>query len=55
LVYTVAETTIGRKDIEVYKGNKDQVDLVNLDMIMSEISSGEAYDKWRYSETIQHE
>ena len=47
LGYSVVEAASGRKAIESYKENKDQVDLVILDMIMPEISGSEAYDKMK--------
>jgi two-component system cell cycle sensor histidine kinase/response regulator CckA len=47
LGYTTIETGGGKEAIEIYKNNKDHVDLVILDMIMPEIGGGEAYDKMK--------
>jgi two-component system cell cycle sensor histidine kinase/response regulator CckA len=45
LGYTVLEAKGGREAIEVYNENKDEVDMVILDMIMPEMGGGEAYDR----------
>lgn len=45
LGYTVYESKSGTEAVEVYKENKDKVDMVILDMIMPEMSGGEVYDK----------
>ncbi len=42
--YTVLEAMKGYEAIEVYKANKDKIDLVILDMIMPDIGGGETYD-----------
>lgn len=45
LGYTVFESKSGTAAVEVYKENKDKVDMVILDMIMPQMSGGEVYDK----------
>ena len=35
----------GKEAIEVYKKNKDKIDIIILDMIMPEIDGGKAYDR----------
>jgi PAS domain S-box-containing protein len=44
LGYTVLEAMNGYEAIEVYKANKDKIDLVILDMIMPYMGGGETYD-----------
>ena len=44
LGYTVLEAMNGYEAIEVYKEEKDKIDLVILDMIMPDIGGGETYD-----------
>lgn len=45
LGYTVLEAKGGSEAVEVYNENKDEVDMVILDMIMPEVSGGKTYDK----------
>ena len=45
LGYTVLEAKGGREAVEVYNKNKDEVDMIILDMIMPEMGGGEAYDR----------
>jgi two-component system cell cycle sensor histidine kinase/response regulator CckA len=45
LGYTVIEARSGQEVVEVYRGNKDRVDMVVLDMIMPEMGGGEVFDK----------
>ncbi len=45
LEYKIFVATSGREAIEVYKSNKDKIDLVILDMIMPEMDGSEIYDK----------
>jgi PAS domain S-box-containing protein len=47
LGYTVSKATGGKQAIESYKENKDQLDLVILDMIMPDISGSETFDKMK--------
>lgn len=42
--YTVLSAKSGREAIEVYRENKDKIDLVILDMIMPDMGGGETYD-----------
>ncbi len=44
LGYTVLEAKGGREAVEVYRENKDKIDMVLLDMIMPDMGGGEAYD-----------
>ena len=44
LGYQVLLARNGKEAIEVYKANKDKIDVVILDMIMPDISGGETYD-----------
>lgn len=37
----------GRDAVEVYKGNKDKIDMVILDMIMPDMGGSEAYDRMK--------
>jgi len=45
LGYKVLIAKGGRQAIEFYDANKDEIDLVILDMIMPDMGGGEAYDK----------
>jgi signal transduction histidine kinase/CheY-like chemotaxis protein len=45
LGYTVLGANSGTEAIELYKVNKDKIDLVVLDMIMPHIGGSEAYDR----------
>ncbi|MBW2645876.1 MAG: response regulator, partial [Deltaproteobacteria bacterium] len=45
--YTVLEAKGGREAVEIYKANKDKIDLVILDMIMPDVGGGEAYDRMK--------
>jgi len=47
LGYTVLEAKGGREAVEVYNENKNEVDMVILDMIMPEMGGGETYDKMK--------
>ena len=47
LGYSVLEANGGRDAIEVYKSNKDKIDMVILDMIMPEMGGSEAYDRMK--------
>ena len=47
LGYAVLEAKNGRGAVEIYKANKDKVDLVLLDMIMPDMGGGEAYDRMK--------
>jgi two-component system cell cycle sensor histidine kinase/response regulator CckA len=47
LGYTVLEARGGREAVEIYKENKDKIDLVILDMIMPRMGGGEAYDRMK--------
>ena len=47
LGYTVLEAKGGSEAVEVYNENKDEVDMVILDMIMPEMGGGEAYDRMK--------
>ena len=42
--YNVFEAQAGRKAVEIYKENKDDIDMVILDMIMPEMGGGAVYD-----------
>ena len=42
--YDVVRADSGKQAIEVYKENRDRIDMVILDMIMPEMSGGETYD-----------
>ncbi len=43
--YKVLLARSGKEAIKVYKKNKDKIDMVVLDMVMPEMSGGEAYDR----------
>lgn len=45
LGYMALEAKGGREAVEVYRENKDDIDIVILDMIMPEMGGGEAYDR----------
>ena len=47
LGYTVLAAKGGREAVEVYNENKDEVDIVILDMIMPEMGGGEAFDRMK--------
>jgi len=44
LGYKVLIARGGREAIELYKENRDKIDMVLLDMVMPEMGGGEAYD-----------
>ena len=37
----------GKEAIEAYKKNKEQIDIVILDMVMPDMSGGETYDRMK--------
>ncbi|MGD8256745.1 MAG: response regulator, partial [Desulfobacterales bacterium] len=43
--YNVFEAEAGRKAVEIYKENKEKIDMVILDMIMPEMGGGAVYDR----------
>jgi len=45
--YKVLVARSGREAVRVYKGNKDKIDMVILDMIMPNMGGGEAYDRMK--------
>jgi len=45
--YTVVVARSGREAIEIYRGKKEDIEMVILDMIMPDISGGEVYDRLR--------
>ncbi len=45
LGYTVFPAMSGKEAIEIYKKNKDEIDMVLLDMIMPEMGGSETYDR----------
>jgi two-component system cell cycle sensor histidine kinase/response regulator CckA len=45
LGYTVLEAAAGAEAVEIYKEDKDKIDIVILDMIMPDMSGGEVYDR----------
>ena len=45
--YTVLVAKSGEASIELYEANKDEIDMVILDMIMPEMGGGEIYEKLR--------
>jgi len=47
LGYTVLEAKGGREAVEIYRENKDKIDMVLLDMIMPDMGGGEAYDRMK--------
>ena len=44
LGYGVLDAKSGREALEIFKENKDRIDVVLLDMIMPDVGGGEAYD-----------
>ena len=44
LGYTVLEAKGGIEAVEIYRENRDKIDMVLLDMIMSDMGGGETYD-----------
>jgi CheY-like chemotaxis protein len=44
LGYTVLEAGNGKEAVEIYRENKDRIDLVILDMIMPGLGGGAVYD-----------
>jgi len=47
LGYKVLVARGGKEAIEIYKKNKDKIDIVILDMIMPQMGGGEAYDRMK--------
>jgi len=47
LGYTVLVARGGKEAIELYRANKDNIDMVILDMIMPQIGGGKAYDRMK--------
>ena len=47
LGYTVLEARDGREAVEIYRDNKDKIDLVILDIVMPHMGGGEAYDRMK--------
>jgi CheY-like chemotaxis protein len=45
LGYTVLEARGGKEAIQIYKENKDNIDMIILDMIMPDMGGSEVYDK----------
>ena len=45
LGYTVLEARGGKEAIQIYQENKDNIDMIILDMIMPDIGGSETYDK----------
>ncbi len=45
LGYTVLEAKGGREAIQIYQENKDNIDMIILDMIMPDMGGSEVYDK----------
>ena len=45
--FSVLTATGGLQALDVYKDNKDDIDLVILDMIMPDMGAGDAYDELR--------
>ncbi len=45
--YTVLQAGSGREAIDLYAENKDEIDLVILDMIMPDLSGGKVYDRMK--------
>ncbi|MBW2311522.1 MAG: PAS domain S-box protein [Deltaproteobacteria bacterium] len=45
--YKVFTARSGREAVELYKGQKDSIDLVILDMIMPEMGGGQVYDRMK--------
>jgi len=47
LGYTVLEAKGGREAVEIYRENKDKINMVLLDMVMPDMGGGEVYDKMK--------
>jgi two-component system cell cycle sensor histidine kinase/response regulator CckA len=47
LGYTVFEAKSGREAVETFQANRDNIDLVILDMVMPDMGGGEAYDRMK--------
>jgi two-component system, cell cycle sensor histidine kinase and response regulator CckA len=47
LDYEVLVASTGQEALDLYKGNKDKIDIVLLDMVMPGIGGGETYDKMK--------
>jgi two-component system cell cycle sensor histidine kinase/response regulator CckA len=47
LGYGVLEARGGREAVEVYRENKEGIDLVILDMVMPQMGGGEVYDRMK--------
>jgi CheY-like chemotaxis protein len=47
LGYKVLIARGGKEAIELYKGNKDKIDMVLLDMVMPDMGGGETYDRMK--------
>jgi CheY-like chemotaxis protein len=45
--YRVLTATDGKEAVEVYKKNRDETDIVLLDMIMPNMGGSEAYDRMK--------
>jgi CheY-like chemotaxis protein len=45
--YKVLVSSNGKEAVDVYAENKDEVDLVILDMIMPDLGGGETYDRMK--------
>ncbi len=45
--YRVLTAMDGKEAVEVYRKNRDEIDIVVLDMVMPNMGGGEAYDKMR--------
>jgi two-component system, cell cycle sensor histidine kinase and response regulator CckA len=45
--YEVLLASTGQEALDLYKGNKDKIDIVLLDMVMPGIGGGETYDKMK--------
>ncbi len=45
--YTVLVARDGKEAIQLYKENKDKIDIVILDMIMPDMGGGETYDRMK--------
>ena len=45
--YRVLTARDGKEAVEIYKDNKDEIDLVILDMVMPRMAGGKAYDKMK--------
>ncbi|GAI40244.1 unnamed protein product [marine sediment metagenome] len=43
--YKVLVAKSGKETIDIYKANRNKIDMVVLDMIMPEMSGGKAYDR----------